>query len=218
MAAASPVQGDADRERFRSLIAVSRETEERLSTYIQILRRWQTITNLISKQTLDDVWARHVADSAQLVDLNPQAARWVDIGSGAGFPGLVIAIRLIGVKDAMVHCIESDRRKCAFLREVVRATGAPAQIHAQRAETVRTGDTQGVQAVTARAFAPLASTLRLAGPWLAQGATGLFQRGKSARKELESLPSVQDYSVKLSPSVVDCESTIIVMRQKPHEL
>ena len=213
----TPSGDDAVRRRFHSLISVSRETEERLSTFVQLLKRWQAVTNLVSKQTLKDVWTRHIADSAQLLDLSPQATRWVDIGSGAGFPGIVMAIRLIGIEDAMVHCIESDRRKCAFLREAVRATGAPAHIHAQRAETVRLIDTPGIQAVTARAFAPLASTIRLATPWLARGAAGFFPRGRSARKELESLGAIQDYSIQLFPSVVDRDSTIIAMRRKVHE-
>ena len=84
-------------------------------------RRWRKTTNLIAESTFQSVWTRHIADSAQLLALAPDARRWVDMGSGAGFPGLVIAIQLAGVPGAVVHCIESDRRKCAFLREAVRA-------------------------------------------------------------------------------------------------
>ena len=97
--------------------------------YVDLLARWRKTTNLISESTFASVWTRHIADSAQLLALAPGAIRWVDMGSGAGFPGLVIAIQLAGVPGAVVHCIESDQRKCAFLREAARATGAAATIH-----------------------------------------------------------------------------------------
>ena len=109
------------------LVPVSRETEDRLATYVDLLARWRKTTNLIAESTFASVWTRHIADSAQLLALAPQARRWVDLGSGAGFPGLVIAIQLADVAGAAVHLIESDQRKCAFLREAVRVTGAAAQ-------------------------------------------------------------------------------------------
>ena len=99
-------------------------------------RRWRKTTNLIAESTFASVWTRHIADSAQLLALAPGARRWVDMGSGAGFPGLVIAIQLADVPGAVVHCIESDQRKCAFLREAVRATGAAATIHPKRVEAI----------------------------------------------------------------------------------
>src|SRR5208283_5710867 len=97
-----------------------------------MLARWRKVTNLISATSFDDVWLRHIADSAQLLDLAPHAKRWVDLGSGAGLPGMVLAICLAGQPGAEVHLIESDQRKCAFLREVARSTGAPARIHCAR--------------------------------------------------------------------------------------
>src|SRR3974390_3446732 len=109
-----------DRSTALALVAVSRETEERLTTFVDLLRRWRKVTNLVSESTFASVWTRHIADSAQLIALVPRATRWVDIGSGAGFPGLVMAIQLAGIPNAVVHCIESDKRKCAFLREAER--------------------------------------------------------------------------------------------------
>ena len=115
-----------DRRAALRLVPVSRETEERLATFVELLDRWRHKINLISNPTFASVWTRHIADSAQLIALAPDAKRWVDLGSGAGFPGLVIAIQLADVPGAVVHCIESDGRKCAFLREATRATGAAA--------------------------------------------------------------------------------------------
>ena len=113
-----------DRRAALRLVPVSRETEDRLAAFVDLLDRWRQKTNLIANSTFASVWTRHIADSAQLLALAPEARRWVDMGSGAGFPGLVIAIQLAGVPGAVVHCIESDQRKCAFLREAARATGA----------------------------------------------------------------------------------------------
>ena len=170
----------ADRRAALLLVPVSRETEERLAAFVALLDRWREITNLISNATFASVWTRHVADCAQLLALAPDARRWVDMGSGAGFPGLVIAIQLADVPEAKVHCIESDQRKCAFLREAARATGAAAIIHPERVEAIEPERLGPVDAVTARAFAPLPLTLKLARPWMERGAVGVFPRGESA--------------------------------------
>ena len=170
----------ADRRAALRLVPVSRETEERLAAFVALLDRWRKTTNLISNATFASVWTRHVADCAQLLALAPDARRWVDMGSGAGFPGLVIAIQLADVPEAKVHCIESDQRKCAFLREAARATGAAAIIHPERVEAIEPESLGPVDAVTARAFAPLPLTLKLARPWMERGAVGVFPRGESS--------------------------------------
>ena len=194
------------------LVPVSRETEERLVVLVDHLARWRKTTNLISETTFASVWTRHVADSAQILELAPGALRWVDMGSGAGFPGLVIAILLAGVPGAVVHCIESDQRKCAFLREAARATGAAAQIHAQRVESVDAAKLGPVDAVTARAFAALPATLKLATVWLEEGAAGVFPRGRSAKDQLEALDLNQGYTIEVLPSVVDAGAAILRLR------
>ena len=147
--------------------------------YVERLRVWQRIKNLVGPATLDAVWTRHIADCAQLPALVPKARRWVDLGSGAGFPGLVIAIMLAETAGAHVDLIESNNRKCAFLREVVRETKSPATVHAGRIEDVLPRLATPVEVVTARALAPLELLVGLAEPLLARGAVGLFFTGET---------------------------------------
>ena len=202
-----------DRQAALRLVPVSRETEDRLAAFVDLLDRWRKTTNLVADSTFPSVWTRHIADSAQLIGLAPEAKRWVDMGSGAGFPGLVIAIQLADVPGAVVHCIESDQRKCAFLREAARATGAAARIHPKRVEAIEPESLGAVDAVTARAFAPLPLTLKLARPWLERGAMAVFPRGESARDQLAALPEATAYAIEALPSVVNPKAAILRIRQ-----
>ncbi len=202
-----------DRRAALGLVPVSRETEERLATFVALLDRWRHKTNLIANPTFASVWTRHIADSAQLRALAPGAKRWLDIGSGAGFPGLVIAIQLAGVPGAVVHCIESDGRKCAFLREAARATGAAAVIHPVRVETIEPESLGPVDAVTARAFAPLPHALELARPWVERGALAVFPRGESAKDQIAALPEASAYAIETLQSVVNPKAAILRIRQ-----
>ncbi len=203
---------DEDRRQAQRLVPVSRETGDRLAAYVDLLARWRKRTNLIAESTFPTIWTRHIADSAQLLALAPAANRWIDMGSGAGFPGLVIGIQLAGVPGAVVHCIESDQRKCAFLREAVRATGAAATIHPQRVEAIDAASLGAVDAVTARAFAPLPLTLKLARTWIERGAVGVFPRGESARDQVAALPEAPLYAIEVLPSLVDARSAILRIR------
>jgi 16S rRNA (guanine527-N7)-methyltransferase len=208
-----------DRAAALGLVPVSRETAERLDVYVELLGRWRRATNLIAEASYAAVWTRHIADSAQILRLAPGARRWLDMGSGAGFPGLVIAIALADCPGALVHCIESDRRKCAFLREIVRATGAKAEIHPERVEAVDPARLGSVEAITARAFAPLPKTVALARAWLDEGAVGVFPRGRSAFGQLvdfsrDDLAPAQAFAVEVVPSVVDKEAGILVIRRR----
>lgn len=203
---------ERDRQTALRLVPVSRETEDRLAAYLGLLARWRKTTNLISESTFASTWTRHFADCAQLIALAPSARRWLDMGSGAGFPGLVIAIQLADVRGAVVHCIESDQRKCAFLREVVRATDAPAQIHAARIEKLDPSGFGAVDAVTARAFAPLPAMLNLAKVWMEQGAIGLFPRGRTIDHQIELLNFDRD-DVEVLASVVDAQAGILRIRR-----
>ena len=202
-----------DRRAASRLVPVSRETEDRLAIFVELLDRWRQKTNLISNSTFATVWTRHIADSAQLSALAPDAKRWVDMGSGAGFPGLVIAIQLAGVPGALVHCIESDRRKCAFLREAARATGAAAAIHPQRVEAIEPKSLGTVDAVTARAFAPLPLTLELARPWMGRGAIAVFPRGESAKDQIAASPEAWTHAIETLQSVVNPKAAILRIRQ-----
>jgi 16S rRNA (guanine527-N7)-methyltransferase len=202
-----------DRRMALRLVPVSRETGDRLAAYVDLIARWRTTTNLIAESTFASVWTRHVADSAQLIALAPQAKRWVDMGSGAGFPGLVIAIQLADVPDAVVHCIESDQRKCAFMREAARVTGAAASIHPVRVEAVEPSSLGAVDAVAARAFAPLPLTLELARRWIERGAIGVFPRGESGRDQVAALPEATAYAIEVLPSLLDARSAILRVRK-----
>jgi 16S rRNA (guanine527-N7)-methyltransferase len=172
----------ADKVRALALIPVSRETEDRLDRYVDVLLRWQGKLNLVAPSTLRELWTRHIADSLQLLALAPAARIWADFGSGGGFPGLPIA--LAGQTGTMVHLIESNGKKAAFLREAVRVTGAGAVVHQERAE--RFGETcaENVHAVTARALAPLKTLCDQAFPLIERGAIGLFPKGQDVDAEL----------------------------------
>jgi len=163
-------------EAFARMADVSRETTDRLARHLDLLRRWQKRINLVGAATLADPWRRHMLDSAQLAPLIPAGARLADLGSGAGFPGLVLAI----LRGGPVHLIESDARKAAFLHEAVRATGAPAEVHNARAENLELR----ANVVTARACAPLDRLLGLALPLLAPGGICLFLKGARVEEEL----------------------------------
>jgi 16S rRNA (guanine527-N7)-methyltransferase len=203
---------NADRAKALALVPVPAAVEARLATYVELLGRWRKITNLVSEATFAEVWTRHIADCAQLLALAPRATRWVDMGSGAGFPGMVIAIQLAEVPGARVRCLESDQRKCAFLREVARATGAPAEIHARRIESIDPNSLAPVDAVTARAFAPLPQLLEFAKVWIAQGAIGVFPRGRSAEAQLETLPVAPNLAIESVASKLDPEAAILRVR------
>jgi 16S rRNA (guanine527-N7)-methyltransferase len=202
-----------DRRAALRLVPVSRETEERLGIFVALLDRWRHKTNLIADSTFPSVWTRHIADSAQLLGLAPEAKRWLDMGSGAGFPGLVIAIQLADVPDAVVHCIESDQRKCAFLREAARATGARATVHPARVEAIDPESLGAVDAVTARAFAPLPLALKLARPWMERGAIAVLPRGESARDQIAALPEASLYAIETMSSVVNSKAAILRIRR-----
>jgi len=165
-------------------LALLRDAREPLEAFVGLLERWQATHNLVGPGTLEDIWERHIADSAQLVELFPKARRWLDLGSGAGFPGLVVAILLRNVAGASVALVESNAKKCAFLREAVRVTGAPADVVCDRIESVAKRWTQPVDIVTARALAPLSVLCAFVEPLLARGAVAVFHKGRAFDAEM----------------------------------
>lgn len=176
-------------EAFAADVPVSRETVERLEAYLTVLEKWQRRINLVGKTTLEDPWRRHFLDSAQLLALLPTPTRvLLDLGSGAGFPGLVLAI--LGVPE--VHLVEADGRKSAFLIEAARITGTRIVLHTLRLEALPVFP---VDVVTARAFAPLARILEGAAPFLLAGAQGVFLKGQSVDDELTEAQSQWTMSV-----------------------
>lgn len=190
-------------EEFQLVTSVSRETLARLKVYLGLLERWQKRINLVGNRSLADPWRRHFLDSAQLFPLLPKDTRsLVDLGSGAGFPGLVLGV--LGVPE--VHLVESDGRKCAFLREVARETGVSATIHIGRIEDLSPWP---ADVVTARALAPLDSLLSLALPFLDLGAAGLFLKGKSVFEELTEAKKSWKMAIKQFPSQSDPDGVIL---------
>ena len=201
-----------DRKKALALLPVSRETEERFDVFVQLLHRWKTKINLVSEGAFSTIWTRHIADSAQIHLLSPRTTRWLDIGSGAGFPGIVLAIQLAEVKGAEIHCVESDQRKCAFLRDVARATRAPAIIHSFRIQSLGVSSMGVVDGVTARAFAPLSMTLDVARDWLEAGAIGIFPRGRTVIRQLEAFHLHSNYDLESVPSVIDVSAPLLKVR------
>lgn len=182
---------------------VSRETRERLTAYVDLLLRWQRTINLISPRDIDQVWTRHIADSLQLASLIPaDTDRAIDLGSGAGLPGLVLAI----ATGLPFDLVEADHRKAAFLREAARIAGAPATIHAARVDAVSLAP---APLVTARALAPLATLLHWASPLLAPGGFCLFPKGRGAEDELTAAAAQWQMHVHRTPSRTDPSATIL---------
>jgi 16S rRNA (guanine527-N7)-methyltransferase len=204
---------------FAAAFDASRETIERLVLYEKLLRQWQKAVNLVAAGTLDAVWHRHFADSAQLVPLAPPGTRsWIDLGSGAGFPGLVVAILLAESASPpasprpRVALIESDTRKSAFLHEVARQVGVAVDILSTRAESARTLVKEELpRVVSARALASLDRLLGLAAPFCPPGTTLLLMKGKEARKELQMGEATWMFDAELVPSITDRHGRIVVI-------
>lgn len=188
---------------FQARFGVSRETLAKLEIYAEHLCKWNPVINLVSKSTLVDLWGRHLADSAQVFALVPPEAQvLVDLGSGAGFPGLVLAI----LGGRQVHLVESDVRKASFLREVARLTGAPATVHAVRIEAVQVPP---ADVVSARALADLAQLLPWAHRLLKPQGICLFPKGKSCADELTAVANSWNMQVEQFPSQTDPAGTVL---------
>jgi 16S rRNA (guanine527-N7)-methyltransferase len=202
----------ADRARALALTPVPRETLARLDQFVELLLAWQARVNLIAASTIPQLWTRHIADSLQLLALAPQARVWVDFGSGGGFPGIPIACALADVPGAQVHLVESNGKKAAFLREVVRRLGLPAQVHPVRAENYGESGGEPVQVVTARALAPLRILCEQAFPLIAKGALGLFPKGQDVDAELTEATKYWKISATKMLSKTSPEGCILVIR------
>ena len=190
----------ADKIAALRLASISRETEVRLDRYIALLLEWQTKTNLVAPSTLPHLWTRHIADSLQLIDLAPSVKRWADLGSGGGFPGVVLACALAGVPGASVHLIERIAKKAAFLREAIRVTASPGIVHLADIGDNVDRITGPVDCVTARALAPLHQLIGFAAPLMRAGARALFLKGQDVEAELTEAAKYWNIQPKLHPS------------------
>jgi 16S rRNA (guanine527-N7)-methyltransferase len=201
-----------DRARALALTPVSRETSERLDRFVNLLFDWQRRVNLIAPSTEPVLWTRHIADSLQLLALAPEARIWADLGSGAGFPGLVIACALADRPGALVHLVESNAKKTAFLREAARVTEVPVVVHPLRVADFVKKAPVDIEAVTARALAPLPELLAAAYPLLKRGAVGVFPKGQGAAAELTEAAKCWRIQATLAASRTDPKAQIIVVR------
>lgn len=197
-------------EAFVALTGVSRETIDRLAAIHQTLVQWQPRINLVAPSTLDDPWRRHFLDSVQIASLVPaRATRLVDLGSGAGFPGLVLAA--LGRWDC--HLVEADQRKAAFLREAARLSDSRVTIHARRLETMPPLD---ADVVTARALAPLPKLLSYVEPFMTPVSRAVLLKGRGVRRELTDVAENWRVRARLLGSAADPESAVLVFEGVPH--
>ncbi len=178
-----------DRDRALAMFKLGGETVGRLDRFVDLLLAWQRRTNLVAPSTIPSLWTRHVADSLQLLDVadspRDEPRVWLDLGSGGGFPGMVIACALADVPGAQIHLVESNLKKAAFLREATRETTAPAIVHATRIEQlIPAFDAITVDYVTARALAPLPDLLEMIAPFVKKGAKALLLKGQDLDHEL----------------------------------
>jgi len=214
-----------DRQQALAICDVSRETLARLDHFTELLLAWQSRINLISPSSLSSLWTRHIADSLQLLELvelpagscPPQAGEgrhggvWLDLGSGAGFPGIVIACALAGIPGARVHLVESNLKKAAFLREVVRETKVPAIVHAARIETMAFALGGTLDYVTARALAPLPELLGMIAPFLEKGAKALLLKGQNLEIELTEATKSWNIEANAVPSKTSKTGRILIV-------
>ncbi len=190
--------------------AVDDDLEARLKIFEEILLKWQPKMNLVAPSTLKSIRTRHVEDSLQVTDVLPTARSWIDLGSGGGFPGIVSALRLRGEPGAMVYLVESDHRKCAFLREVSRETQAPVEVHRGRIEDVLESLPK-VEAISARALASLAILVEMSIDRLEKGAVAVFLKGQDVGSELTQMPIYSSLTTRLVASRTDPQGRIVIL-------
>ena len=189
-------------EKIGDFLNVPRETQEKLDCYVQLLIKWQARINLISSKTLPEIWHRHILDSAQLVSYLPKTPSVIlDMGSGAGLPGVILAI----LTRHQLHLVESDSRKIAFMRTALRETCTSAILHEQRMETV---PALRPDIITARALAPLSQLITLASGQHHEKIEYLFLKGREAKQELTALPACPKLEAECLPSMTDSLSLI----------
>lgn len=192
-------------------VDVSRETFDALKAFEAYVRRWNTAINLVSRNSLNDLWSRHIADSAQVFKARPSgASSWVDLGSGGGFPGLVVAILAKGAQpDLKVTLVESDIRKATFLRQAAQALTLQVTVLSYRIESL---PPLHADVLSARALAPLSDLLSYADIHLRSGGTAIFPKGARYAEELAQAREAWDFDVETVPSASDTDAAILAIR------
>ncbi|MDR3510036.1 MAG: 16S rRNA (guanine(527)-N(7))-methyltransferase RsmG [Caulobacteraceae bacterium] len=200
---------DFDAAAFQAAVGASDAQMADLETFRGMLADWNEKMNLVGPSALAEFWLRHALDSAQLLALAPKAKVWADLGAGAGFPGLVLAIMLKGREGAHVHLVESMAKRCRFLSTVVEALDLPATVHNARAEDL----TLKVHVVTARACAPLAKLLVYARPYLRKNVVALFLKGQDVEIELTEATRYWSFEAELKPSLSSPQGRIVQLKR-----
>lgn len=190
--------------------AVSRETTDRLEHFVTLFTKWSRAINLVAPSTLGDLWDRHVADSAQIFQLQPNPGIWLDLGSGGGFPGVVTAILLAELNGGWVHLVESNNKKAAFLRTALAETGARGSVHPVRIEAVDT-EVSNVDFVSARALTDLDQLLGLILPWAARNKDlkAYLHKGRDYQNEIDKSHRRWRYDLVIHDSVIEQGSVIL---------
>lgn len=194
---------------FQAAVGAGDAAMADLEAFRRMLEDWNGRMNLVGPSAMGDFWLRHAFDSAQLLTLEPAALTWADLGAGAGFPGLVLAILLKGRPGAQVHLIESMAKRCRFLSHVVDQLDLPATVHCGRAESM----TLKVQVVTARACAPMVRLLGYAWPYLKAGACGIFLKGQDVEAELQEAAISWKFKAQLTPSLSHTQGRIVQLKR-----
>lgn len=189
---------------------VSRETVDRLNTFVALFQKWAKAINLVAPSTLSEVWSRHVVDSAQIYALHPGPRIWADLGSGGGFPGIVTGILLAGIGDGWVHLVESNNKKAAFLRTAILETGARATVHAIRIEEAP-AVIERCDAISARALADLDLLMQFSAPWAERNADlRLFlHKGRDYQRELDKALGRWRFDLVKHASIVEPDSVVL---------
>lgn len=190
--------------------AVSRETVERLEHFAALFSKWAKTINLVAPSTLDDLWNRHISDSAQIFQLAPGPLMWADLGSGGGFPGIITGIFLAEIGAGWVHLVESNNKKAAFLRTAISETGARATVHPVRIETAPEL-VQNCDAVSARALAELDLLLEFVAPWAEKNAAlkAYFHKGRDYRSEVDKSHRRWSFDLVIHQSKIERDSVVL---------
>lgn len=193
---------------------VSRETIERLEQFADLVVQWTARINLISASTIPRIWNRHILDSAQLYRFGAQGSSWVDLGTGGGFPGIVLAILARDQHpDTRFHLVESDQRKVAFLRKAAQQFDLSVDCHAARAEVVAP---LGAQTITARALAPLGDLLSMVSRHLAPGGRAILPKGARAGDEIDLARRRWSFDLSVEASHTDPDAQILLIENLTH--
>ena len=188
---------------------VSRETQDRLEHFAGLFHKWASRINLVAPSTVDELWKRHIADSAQLFQIQPLPATWVDLGSGGGFPGVITAILMTETKGGWVHLVESNQKKAAFLRVALMETGARGTVHPVRIDAAAS-QIPSCDFLSARALSELDMLLQHSSPWLSEtGARGYFHKGREYQREISKARGTWNFDLVEHSSAVESDSIIL---------